>query len=72
MNTPGDDFWRQFETLESTRTRSASRREAAFRRLAERAAPYGDLEAAWQDYCESVDEFDRSITEIERLVWTMA
>jgi hypothetical protein len=71
MNSPGGDFWRQFDELESIRIMSASRRAAAFRQLGERTTPDGDLEAAWREYCDSVDEIDRSIAEIERLFWTM-
>jgi len=73
MVSSDEEFWRRFDELDGGRVRHSRRREEAFRRLNPSTFRSNDPEAkaAWRQYCESVDRFEQSVAELERLVWQM-
>lgn len=73
MSKQDDDFWRRFEELDRRRVQQLSAREKAFRQLEPDSADDLDPTAveAWREYRETVGRLERSVAELERLVWEM-
>ncbi len=73
MANTDDEIWRQFDEIDRRRARDSRRRQDAFRRLARLDAERGDEDArnAWKEYCDSVDRLEKSLIELEALLWRM-
>ncbi len=71
MTKSDEDFWRRFDELDYRRIGQLRRRESALRQLSPTSASSRDPAAieAWREYCESVDQLEQSIAELERLIW---
>jgi type II secretory pathway component PulL len=73
MAKSDDPFWRRFDEVERQRRQLSQRREDAFRRLSPEKGKAGDAEAQalWQQYCESIEQLEHSVAELERLLWRL-
>lgn len=73
MANTDDEIWRQFDEIDRRRARDSRRRQDAFRRLGRLSAERWDEDArnAWKEYCDSADRLEKSLDELEALLWRM-
>ena len=70
MANSDDQFWRLFDEVDRQRRQLSRQREEAFRRLGGKDAD-AEARALWQQYCDSIEQLDQSVAELERLIWRL-